>query len=909
MDAPSNGWGIRIAAELWAPEKVVTVTSEYSFSFDIPATNGNIQVLGFANTLSVPSKFKQRYSAQVYGDGQLLFDGSLIIQGYDAEEKAFSANLVNIKEQGALEVFGDDTLTSIDWDVDFDGAGTINRINANPKERYFFPTVGYGVFQKTPYFSDEVASEYTSKYELDKYNKWWVDSFPPSLNMLELIRRAYEQRGYSVGGSAFGDEVLNDIFLSVNLADGQYPHYPLGVAKFGAASISSTFNTQYGDVVTQGLRFPIHGVNIQLTDKVTGTTEYDAFNFADADVINLFQTNTINEPTLLFDRGEQVIVIPADGWYKLHLQGSARYSGPQTWRASQNILDLGNMEVMPNDITISANTYYSAPFEIQVVKNYDQDIELIKGKNNLRYKDGNQEHGIIIFNNGNAYSNEVKWVSLYPHQNLGMYLNATDKQPLGGDPMADTYVYADGYPMAYDPAVNDKFIMGATSLGGGTAAIIKNGRSWNTANGDKGKVMANIRGYRKMTPNGQGSSIVTNTNVNNNTLNGSPVPTGAMNSDGSLSFNIDCIVWLERNDRLEVVGVQKHYEGYTASSGHPYRYSWSGDFTFNVAAISDWSEEKMRREGIGYGSSSQFSDKLRLTDWCNRETKISDFVKNCQEAFQLDIRKQGQSVDINVINEAQAEQRQASAVDIDEQASNQRYTSELITYPRSMSVRYKIDEEEFGFENSVPTEYVGSSDWKKYADSGYTKIILNDDEYVTEDKQVDTEFSFCWYAPYLYKEQTGYNQEGSGTTLIQLPVIGKFNDLADEQWNYEESMAKDVFGMRQRFWYRGEQTNLKVYTADDQHSIIYLTPPLSYKHGTDLSYKTNGQTLLTRFYRVNPLLGSDYVTVEVFLNPLQYQNIMSGCFVKYDSSLYAIASLQGYSPDGTEPTKLKLVRL
>ena len=104
--------------------------SEYSFSFDIPSTPVNDKIFDYANNLSKRNKFKRRYIAKAYVDEILIFEGNLIINSYSSKNKTYKVNLVTIKVYEPEDIFGEDKLTDIKWMVDYQGAATINAINA-----------------------------------------------------------------------------------------------------------------------------------------------------------------------------------------------------------------------------------------------------------------------------------------------------------------------------------------------------------------------------------------------------------------------------------------------------------------------------------------------------------------------------------------------------------------------------------------------------------------------------------------------------------------------------------------------------------------------------------------------------------------------------------------------------------
>lgn len=321
---------LRINNVLFNPTRTTTTQAEYSYSFEIPSTPNNDRILGYANNLSKTNKFHARYPSEVYADGNLIFDGTLTIQKYSAKDKMYTCNLVNIKVKTLEEIFGDMVLTDIHWDVPFDGAPTINDVNADMSTKYFFPLVSYGVFQKDYVTKDDVAATYTPKHNLDKYNKWWVESFYPSLNMLETMRKAFESKGYSVGGGAYADPFLNNIYCSTNLASEQAPTYNLGNPKFGECNIHLTWNNyqSFEQNVTfddkkgfknltggipQDLKYPYYRVDAAVNSSSAGLTEYNLstimmWNMLDSKN-NSAVTVDIQNDTYMYDPNEHLIVI------------------------------------------------------------------------------------------------------------------------------------------------------------------------------------------------------------------------------------------------------------------------------------------------------------------------------------------------------------------------------------------------------------------------------------------------------------------------------------------------------------------------------------------------------------------------------------------------------------------------
>ena len=56
------------------------------------------------------------------------------------------------------------------------------------------------------------------------------------------------------------------------------------------------------------------------------------------------------------------------------------------------------------------------------------------------------------------------------------------------------------------------------------------------------------------------------------------------------------------------------------------------------------------------------------------------------------------------------------------------------------------------------------------------------------------------------------------------------------------------------------------------------------------------------------MLSSNYVKIDVNLNPDEYNAIKGGALVHFDSDLYYTSEIQGYDASGRNPTTLKLIK-
>lgn len=930
---------LRFNAVLYDPEKISSNQGEYSFSIEIPSTPTNDKIFDYANNLSKLNKFHQRLNAEVYADGELIFEGTLTLNSY--KNKMYSCNLVSVKVYSLDEIFGDSTLTQIDWEVPFAGAGssattyTIDYYNAQENPSFMFPLICYGPFQKEPEtVEDGDINIYTSKYELDKYNQWYLEAFKPSIKVIDLLKRAFDYKGYAVGGNVFNDSILDKIYMSTNLADGQDPQYNLGIGKFGKIdlSVSWTNPTRLDSGYGQSLSFPV------MKDIVTKGEEIETYNFDEVRLFNMMSSGdggsvTVSGSSYTFQPNENCIVVPADGFYKIDMLYDAQLITTSNLTALQKVHDIRydwirirqlNPEISEHEITFRPDFKITTPLEIQLVRNYSDNIELIKGKNGIFIKNGKPDDETAA--NGNIddpnamMPNYVNYKTCFPHEIVGRDLWSNNTVPSKFNSLQEKYttdcLYGympyDGAIMAYDPAVNPDFIMGATSMGNkegaGCCSVIKNGYSWSKTYSERHNALYNQYGYAKVDAQyvvGSPTSIevMTKTDYNSNRYPQAPSSYHLQNPTG-FAGTIHAMVELKKGDILQLFGVHRDY---TNEAGNTVHYVTTASVQLSIQAITQKNYETVVEENYNYNSPVDFSDKLRITNFLNKDKKISEWVQDIADAFNLEIIQNGKNVDINVKSKFGGYTN--SAVNIDDRINSSEAESEMIDYPASMAVKYKIDTEEWGFEKSVqPQSKLNDPDWKDYGDSGFTVIKLNDDSYVTKTSDKNLKFSYTYYDNFTWKPVDSAFTETSGDTItLRTPVISKFSYMIEE-YNYDKSMAADGYDKTQRFWFKPQKTDAYVWTRTYPPERIQIYVPTNVYDNINLSYKLTEQSLLQRYFNITPYLSSNYVTVEVYLTPQEYKSIKNGAMIRFDDDLYLPVEIQGYDASGNNLTEIKMIK-
>lgn len=944
------------------PTKISSTNAEYSFEFEVPATPHNNKIFDFANNLSKPNKFHQRYNAEVIADGSIIFSGSLTINSY--KDKKYSLNLVQIKNYSLEDIFGDDTMNMISgtkqdqkWYIDFNGVETMNSLNASTNPDVTFPLISYGAFQKgdDTSASDSVAKSYTSKFDLDKWNKWYVESFPPSPKMLTTIRKCFEYKNYAVGGDVFDDDNLNKIYMSENLADGQDPTYNLANPRFGEVDLSVTLTTT-GTGYQQELQFPYFRVSGLDRETVSqGVASVSDYNFTTVNLYDFLSNGTVTmtnptRPSYMYRPNEHLIVIPADGFYKIEMETTSTLNTTSPFTATTHLVNIGNREMYDDDIQLTPSFNENTPLEIHLVRNYSDNIELIKGSQNIEYVDGNPNNSIYSDSTG-WHSNIKQWMTCFPHEDPynsdlptkqndmslkntstqwggnratagksvderstmgGSRTNPSGARTRGGG--TDTteqreyargdlgYVPRIGDLMCYDPAVTDTFICGVSSMHTGFPSVIKNGYSWSTSFADKMQSFYPQVGYM-FVKRGTDGMEYEHTQKNYNTYANAPASTTNA-TDTTMNGKIACIVYLNKNDKIQLYGVQRAY----ANQSGDVTYSTTSTVHLKMTAFSPDDYDTVKAKGHdNYNTESQFDDRLRISNFFNQEKKISEWVQNIADAYNLDIIQNGTSVTINRRKKTTSDI--ITAVDIDDRVNSNEAESQMIDYPKSMAVKYKIDTEEWGAEKSVIDKYgqskMNDTDWKNFIDSGYTEIMLNDDSYVTSKSEKSLQFSYTWYDNFYY---FGNNERKDNTTpvTLRIPVISKYSYMIDG-YGYDEAMKHDGKGLAQRFWFTPSSAGVSVSSNTYPVETINLYTTSNVNGDFNLSYKNTEKSILTEYFNIQAYLSSNYVEVEVYISPEEYNRLKNGALVHFDSDLHYVVSIEGYDPTSNNKTTLKLM--
>lgn len=825
---------IRLNKTLYDPSKLSGSTSEYSFSFNIPTTPTNNRIFNFVNSYNYGLA---TYNATLYNDEILLFKGSLIINS--VEDGYYSVNLVNIKQNTVDTIFGDMTLNELEWSIPFNG--DINE--ANKQDKVWFPLVSYGVFQKSPYDTIGDVNFYTSKFKLDDYVRYYYETFSPSVNVLELVRRLFLQKGYTLTGNIFNDNHISNIYQSTYLSNKQVPTYNLGNENLGSIELSVRFDNKVdlttgvkrtALAVTQDLDFPLDPI-------------VDDFNFDKVFIYDLLSQGSVvsQDEHYLFDKGDNCIVVPSNGWYKVDLQVSGNIPS-QTVAAYDK--KLGKNKIL------SVNMGTDMPIEVQFIKN--DSVELIKGAKNY---DGSYT----------AYPHEQLFNSGNPSKSY-KYSSTNKLRPISAEePLMNNYGYIpkEGEFLAYDPYVNADFIAGVSSLSSGTPSFIKNGYSWNPSTSDEIKSKYNCNGYWQML-NSNTTPHFVQTTFNKQTT---AVDSSAYSSTTSFGGHVYGMIYLKKNDVLTLKAVSR---AWTAPNDN------NATYQFNVSAVLKFKAMSPNEFlDIKWSDSSQFPVDLKLGEFLNNEMKASDYINNFIKDFNLSYKQDGSIIEMNT----QKLTNSAYAVDIDVDKAN----VERLEIPNKVAINYNINTEEWGYELTIPEDKLNLSNWADYGDKKGYNVELGG---IGDEQSITLKDSYTWYDDF---ELTYYQDNVKRIPItVKIPVISKYSYMIDG-YSYEESMKVDGKTLPYRYWYRTTEPIGQVKTVQDKSVDVYI--PTGSWTANELGYYN------IPYYKV-------MLSLKCYLTAKEYEILSKGGNVHFNKDIYKVSKINGYDPTGINTTELILIK-
>lgn len=918
---------LRINNVVFDPVSIQSKTGEYSFSFELPATPKNNKIFNFANNSSKLNKFNTRYNCEVIANGVNIFTGVLRLT--DTQTNNYKCNLVNIKIYNVEDIFGDMVMSDLDWQIDFNGTSTINSVNKLLDSGYYFPLACYGAFQKDPKatYNGEI-NEYTDLLTIDCYNRWYWESFHPSLSLLETVKRLFRQKGYTVTGDIFNDKAMKMIYMSEYIDSSQDPAYNLNKPEIGELYVSGTFSnsgnlngsTSTTSTSIRGRGTRVTGAYSDLTfpvEKVYDDTYqwdricwYDIFGVRGDSATHQYITAPTN--SYLYRQNSPsnssgFIYIPADGLYTIEL------TIPNLTIEDEDT----NLKYNKKQKVYENNEWTIKEVETNLPKNFDMmpvEIHLLRNSNETELiNTADEKH--IMFPHEMDYTKYKKIQKTTGTTTSSSSGDSTGTNVSGGHRGATTTTYIPNEiyytkknnTIAYDPYANPNFICGFTTLNN-SPAVIKNGVSWNASVSDYNQSHYRSNGYIFRNKEG----VETQTDYNKNTLQ-------CPNSDYFTTLGtyqrkgkVTCVVELKKNDRLYLELITRYYYGlkrqtpggYIKSDG-TYRVRFS--YELKITPYTNKTDQYINKQNMYYlptqeVKNNSWGEKLKLGNFLNNKERVSDFINNFIKTFNLEYIQDGNNI---ILNKTKKNILPLNYVDIDDRVNTDNVTFNRIDYPNTMQVKWAIDEEEAGAYRSIDTvEHQSADNWKDYIDRGSDKIIM-DTTNETLDSSIESKFSYTWYENFTYMDFNRDTFEENGHIAnMRLPLISKDENFIIQN---DDAMKQDGLSLKQRLWFRDKPTSetFRMWNGEE----VEISIPTDTYWDFVINFKNQTGSMLDKFFNIIPMVDSNFVTVECYITPFEYVELKNGAMVKFDTDLYVVSEISGYDPTGNNLTTLKLIKV
>ena len=891
------------------PAELNTKDAQKSYDITLPTTNRNNSIFGFKNVEEVQGKFAIIYDAYLIVGGIKIFDGkfrlSEIRKGY------YKGNLGVPYMKPINQLFGEKKLKEAgEWLIDFNRFyETISKYNQDAKLRpqtCIFPFILYGLVPKQSsgrcLINGEEKDCFSEKLVIDDTTYLNFDDFPPAINPLKALKEIFKNERYELGGSAFNDTRLTNLYMSYK----NDPNHPMqwnhGVNNMVSLSGSwsngilypetdteqpdniivnrGEFETQFKAIFEEGQAFDdwMFGVNIFNADRHKYTIKQ-------------------NDSRSITEKDNKITIrVPKSGLYKIYFDAKLTlntHGSDDTFRNWFGKYRLSHGDFFYSPTYGNVSHYDSKPF------NNDLD--------NRRY-----ELQLVRYTTDDFIDiSKQKIVGVYHRPNIDQDYNDIE----GGKEL-----FYPSHKMQIDQSNNENFICGVSYGKNGkdlnryydstqskyhNMMFIKNGWSWDNSYSQKRRTFSTNwleeqnestdYQYRKASKSGENINFAKDEKYrqsieNYKGYNGSLHDTSKVNSLVDASSDFASVVYLEEGELITLLSVSdgaKFYVGNRLTQSQTL-LEWEYNLIIEPFREStDWIKVDTRGNGfepMDWSENQWLKDKIDLMTFLPAEDKIDTFIDNFCKAFNLSLIQTGaETFELNV-KQTRSISRTSFVIDLDNKAHVDRdRTNSSLNLPSAYEIGFTVKQEEQGY---IET---GEDGGGKYVTGNTVNDAL---------KQTST-FSYNWYKQ-MYDE---LNRE-----LPLFPIIsdGEVWEKKDSE-DYGDMQKKRYTNLAQRFFYLKDAYRFPSYVIAERPYLALVSSSLDASNIMRLDYKNQPNTILTTYFNLLTNNENCYTTVDCYLTPEEYSNI-NNSIIKFNGDLYYIAEIDGYDPLGQRKATLKLIR-
>lgn len=868
-DAGSN-FNVRLNRVLMKPGELNTKDAQYSYSVSLPPTPKNHTIFNYANIEETRDKFNREYNAELIINSVRVFVGKFRMS--EVSRLSYKGNLYVPATLGIKGIFGDMKLSEAPaWPLPFtDFAASISDYNNKARQMpqpAIFPYTLYGLLPKVP--ADD--GNYTDRDMWDGTVRVGMADFPPSINVLSLIRHLLTSQGYKIGGTAFDDERLAKLYMS-------YKNDPTYVQPWNyGRQANMHIKGQWSNIYNRRR----NDSSVRLENGVFWSTPDGAELYA-CDLFDCQNSkiDIVDDPGGNIEQSEvngylrTLVHIPVSGYYKIELTANTELlRSPFTgfpWRNSGN-----RYYVAAND---DGGAFYAIRSALKLLRDNKQA--------NFGVASSRMD-GSWYYDNMPQNSNSVpRYIPYYQGNDVGslVFIDAAQNANFVAGLQWGKRNNNEGNPSANGADVSASQVQ-----------VAKPAVSWDASRaGERLTRLAidNQTGYRKyglpdLEEDEGGTESWYDSDKYKMVLENAPASVarrGTYSSDGS----VNCVVWLEAGELLTVADVSdKGMVRYLSTVR-----GWvckSVTFDLQITPFrtdADWLQVNTAGNGtapMDWNDAPNFDvNTIDLVKFLPIDMKIDDFLDNFCKAFNLQLTQTDiDAFELNIKQTRAAVSR--GSINLDNMASVRDRTNAPLGLPSLYKLGFTVDKEEEGY---VMTQDDGGGEFA----TGATE------EKIVEQKST---FSYNWFK----------NIRKDGVTL-PLAVISKHEVWADpEEMTRDVAISKRYTNQALRFWYYDGLLNDLGTSFQFNNMDISVAKVSNELPGLCvLNYKNQRLTILQTYFTVLVNGGSHYTELEGYLTPVQYEALGDSVAAIFNGDIYQIAEVSGYDPQGRNKTKIKLIR-
>lgn len=841
VDLGTSIRNIRLARSFIDTQNLSVKDAQKSYNLTLPLSPVNNEIFGYKNIEeALGSRFDVYNDVKLYAYGKEIFSGDILIS--EISREGYKINLALRAQKSVTDVFGEMKMNQAGkWIIPFNGVTSVTEYNNKEQAECIFPFVLYGLLPKTP-----DGTVYSPKDVYDDTVTLGLDDFPPSVNVIQMIKTIFKNAGYNLTGSALTDEALTNLYVSYKNPN----DYELSW-NTGQLNIKGSWASLKDDHIER----KIHRVpaDIGLTGGVV-----DTFNADNTDITILDTGNNIH-----WDASSQrnYILINQSGLYKLNLDVTLELPDRTFNNGSTGVLGSADLS--------------GTNMEFHILRNRTKPFNDLYRNNNF-YRD-NIDQGIGDEGAKFPKDGEVNFIDIKQDETFISGFS------FGRNP------YQDGYNNPVSSSLCNPM-------------AIRNGFTWSANNPDSDT--RNIK-YSAVYSEGYVHEDGTDADTFKINLldNGSPKRSFTRKTDNrNASGSISQVVWLEKGDRLDVINIQYYYLASPTLINWQRNHRYTFDFKLEPFVHNkNWIKIDLQNQGTGrmnWDDRPTFiGNYIDLIKFLPSETKVDDWINNFCNTFNLKLSNpSGKNFLLNTQNRGLSSTT-SNIIDIDKKGYGER-TNTPLDLPMRYKLGFTVENSEEGYytsmdnvldEEGVPTD-------EKVINSGYDGggiFYTNYPSTNTIDKK--SNFSYCWYKDLKDKD---------GNVIMSVPVITE-HDIWDFDYDYEDMENERYYNSNQRFWFRSgvrsitmnDKTNVEVALVSNRYEGIN---PLT------LDYEDKKDSIARRYFLI---LTNDkfYTNITTLMTPEEYEKV-SRSIVIFNGDAYSIARLDGYDPLGVGLTTLKLVK-